>query len=53
MPATPRPFDDIRALLAKMPKADEAGRAATRERDTQPVTSGASKWSIGPTGRTG
>ena len=35
MPAAPRPFDDIRALLAKMPKADEAARAAAREREAQ------------------
>jgi Phosphoribosyltransferase len=34
-PAAPRPFDDIRALLAKMPKADEAARAAAREREAQ------------------
>ena len=30
-----RPFDDIRALLAKMPRADEAARAKARERDAQ------------------
>jgi nicotinate-nucleotide--dimethylbenzimidazole phosphoribosyltransferase len=30
-----RPFDDIRALLEKMPKADEAARAAAREREGQ------------------
>src|SRR6516162_7918472 len=30
-----RPFDDIRALLAKMPKPDEAAKAAARERDAQ------------------
>jgi nicotinate-nucleotide--dimethylbenzimidazole phosphoribosyltransferase len=30
-----RPFDDIRALLAKMPKADEATIAAAREREAQ------------------
>jgi nicotinate-nucleotide--dimethylbenzimidazole phosphoribosyltransferase len=35
MPSSPRPFDDIRALLGKMPKADEAARAAARERDVQ------------------
>src|SRR6202034_2691024 len=35
MPPSPRPFDDIRALLAKMPKADEAARAAAREREGQ------------------
>ena len=35
MPSAPRPFDDIRALLAKMPKADEAARAAAREREGQ------------------
>jgi hypothetical protein len=28
MPSAPRPFDDIRALLGKMPKADEAARSA-------------------------
>ena len=35
MTATARPFDDIRALLGKMPKADEAARAAAREREGQ------------------
>ncbi len=30
-----RPFDDIRSLLAQMPKADEAARAAARERQAQ------------------
>jgi nicotinate-nucleotide--dimethylbenzimidazole phosphoribosyltransferase len=35
MPPAPRPFDDIRALLGKMPKADEAARAKARERDVQ------------------
>ena len=30
-----RPFDDIRDLLKKMPKADEAARAAAREREVQ------------------
>ena len=30
-----RPFDDIRALIAKMPKADEAAIAAAREREAQ------------------
>jgi nicotinate-nucleotide--dimethylbenzimidazole phosphoribosyltransferase len=30
-----RPFDDIRDLLQKMPKADEAARAAAREREGQ------------------
>jgi nicotinate-nucleotide--dimethylbenzimidazole phosphoribosyltransferase len=30
-----RPFDDIRDLLKKMPKADEAARAAAREREGQ------------------
>ena len=35
MPLAPRPFDDIRALLGKMPKADEAARAAAREREGQ------------------
>ncbi len=34
MPAA-RPFDDIRSLLGKMPKADEAARAAAREREAQ------------------
>ena len=32
---SPRPFDDIRALIAKMPKADEAAIAAAREREGQ------------------
>jgi nicotinate-nucleotide--dimethylbenzimidazole phosphoribosyltransferase len=32
---SPRPFDDIRALIAKMPKADEAAIAAAREREAQ------------------
>jgi nicotinate-nucleotide--dimethylbenzimidazole phosphoribosyltransferase len=31
----PRPFDDIRALLHKMPKADEAASAAAREREAE------------------
>ena len=35
MPAASRPFDDIRALLAKMPKADQAAIAAAREREGQ------------------
>jgi nicotinate-nucleotide--dimethylbenzimidazole phosphoribosyltransferase len=35
MTAAARPFDDIRALLAKMPKADEAAIAAAREREGQ------------------
>src|SRR5271168_1189324 len=35
MPLASRPFDDIRALLVKMPKADEAARAAAREREGQ------------------
>ena len=35
MPAAARPFDDIRALLGQMPKADEAARAAAREREAQ------------------
>jgi nicotinate-nucleotide--dimethylbenzimidazole phosphoribosyltransferase len=35
MSAAARPFDDIRALLAKMPKADEAAIAAAREREGQ------------------
>ncbi len=30
-----RPLDDIRSLLAQMPKADEAARAAARERQAQ------------------
>jgi nicotinate-nucleotide--dimethylbenzimidazole phosphoribosyltransferase len=30
-----RPFDDIRALLAQMPKADQAARDAAREREGQ------------------
>jgi nicotinate-nucleotide--dimethylbenzimidazole phosphoribosyltransferase len=30
-----RPFDDIRDLMRKMPKADEAARAAAREREGQ------------------
>src|SRR5271157_2461495 len=30
-----RPFDDIRSLLGQMPKADEAARAAAREREGQ------------------
>ena len=34
MPAV-HPFDDIRDLLRKMPKADEAARAAAREREGQ------------------
>ena len=32
---SPRPFDDIRALIAKMPGADEAAVAAAREREAQ------------------
>src|SRR5271163_5309145 len=32
---SPRPFDDIRALIGQMPKADEAARAKARERDAQ------------------
>ncbi len=35
MTATPRPFDDIRALLKKMPGPDEAAIAAAREREGQ------------------
>ena len=35
MPAASRPFDDIRDLLRKMPKADETARAAAREREGQ------------------
>ncbi len=31
----PRPFDDIRALLRKMPQADEAASAAAREREAE------------------
>jgi nicotinate-nucleotide--dimethylbenzimidazole phosphoribosyltransferase len=31
----PRPFDDIRALILKMPKADEAAIAGAREREGQ------------------
>src|SRR5271166_2067727 len=30
-----RPFDDIRSLLNQMPKADEAARAAAREREAE------------------
>jgi nicotinate-nucleotide--dimethylbenzimidazole phosphoribosyltransferase len=32
---SPRPFDDIRALIRQMPKPDEAARAAAREREAQ------------------
>src|SRR5580692_6202162 len=35
MNAATRPFDDIRDLMPKMPKADEAARAAAREREGQ------------------
>lgn len=35
MNASNRPFDDIRALIAAMPKPDEAAVAAVRERETQ------------------
>ena len=35
MNASPRPFDDIRALLAAMPKPDLAAIAAVREREGQ------------------
>ena len=35
MTAAPRPFDDIRALIRQMPKADEAASAAAREREGQ------------------
>ncbi len=35
MNAAARPFDDIRALLAKMPRTDEAALAAAREREAQ------------------
>ena len=35
MNAAARPFDDIRDLMRKMPKADEAARAAAREREGQ------------------
>jgi nicotinate-nucleotide--dimethylbenzimidazole phosphoribosyltransferase len=34
MPAS-RPFDDIRALIEQMPKADEAARTAAREREAE------------------
>jgi nicotinate-nucleotide--dimethylbenzimidazole phosphoribosyltransferase len=35
MTAAARPFDDIRALIAKMPKSDEAALTAAREREAQ------------------
>ncbi|HKN27746.1 MAG TPA: nicotinate-nucleotide--dimethylbenzimidazole phosphoribosyltransferase [Roseiarcus sp.] len=35
MSVAPRPFDDIRALLLKMPGPDEAASAAAREREGQ------------------
>ncbi len=35
MTSAARPLDDIRALLRQMPKADEAARAAAREREGQ------------------
>jgi len=35
MNAAPRPFDDIRALILKMPGPDEAASAAAREREAQ------------------
>jgi nicotinate-nucleotide--dimethylbenzimidazole phosphoribosyltransferase len=35
MPSASRPFDDIRALIRQMPKADQAARAAAREREAQ------------------
>ena len=35
MHASTRPFDDFRALLAKMPKPDEAALAAARAREAQ------------------
>ena len=35
MTATPRPFDDIRALIGKMPKADETAIAAAQARETE------------------
>jgi len=35
MNAAPRPFDDIRALIQKMPGPDEAASAAAREREAQ------------------
>ena len=35
MSAASRPFDDIRALIGQMPKADEAARAAAREREAE------------------
>jgi nicotinate-nucleotide--dimethylbenzimidazole phosphoribosyltransferase len=35
MSAASRPFDDIRALIDQMPRADEAARAAAREREAE------------------
>src|ERR1700677_4628058 len=35
MTVAARPFDDIRDLMRKMPRADEAARAAAREREGQ------------------
>jgi len=35
MNAAARPFDDIRDLMRKMPRADDAARAAAREREGQ------------------
>ena len=35
MTATPRPFDDIRALIGKMPKADETAIASAQARETE------------------
>ncbi|HTR12756.1 MAG TPA: nicotinate-nucleotide--dimethylbenzimidazole phosphoribosyltransferase [Roseiarcus sp.] len=35
MTAPPRPFDDIRALIGKMPKPDEAAIAAARAREAE------------------
>jgi nicotinate-nucleotide--dimethylbenzimidazole phosphoribosyltransferase len=35
MPPAARPFDDIRDLIRKMPQADEAARAAARDRQAQ------------------
>jgi nicotinate-nucleotide--dimethylbenzimidazole phosphoribosyltransferase len=35
MSAASRPFDDIRALIGQMPKADKAARAAAREREAE------------------
>jgi nicotinate-nucleotide--dimethylbenzimidazole phosphoribosyltransferase len=35
MDAQTRPFDDIRAFIGQMPKADEAARAAAHEREAE------------------